>query len=132
MTNSKKRGKVLIFNFLLWVLFRYWFDASQFHKIQIDSIKQPIYNISLIFNSYIIRMTLISEVLSLLRVRYILLLNVKLSITLLITLNYNLIILKAVDGRFITLNTYFWKFTAYFCTASRRTKWYQQNATVRA
>lgn len=51
-------------------------------------------------------MTLISEVLSLLRVRYILLLNVKLSITLLITLNYNLIILKAVDGRFITLNTY--------------------------
>lgn len=51
-------------------------------------------------------MTLISEVLSLLRVRYILLLNVKLNITLLITLNYNLIILKAIDGRFITLNTY--------------------------
>lgn len=52
-------------------------------------------------------MTLISEVLSLLIVRYILLLNVKLNITLLITLNYNVIIFKAVDGRFITMNTYF-------------------------
>lgn len=52
-------------------------------------------------------MTLISEVLSLLSVRYILLLNVKLNITLLITLNYNVIIFKGVDGRFITMNTYF-------------------------
>lgn len=51
-------------------------------------------------------MTLISGVLSLLSVRYILFLNVKLNITLLITLNYNLIIFKVVDGRFISMNTY--------------------------